>query len=301
MGKIDPKFVKELSDWMNNDHSSDEKIREGANLLLRINRNTNLYQQILRTPQRMLKKLEYEIGKHLRIRMDGLTTDDVVKMNNEIMPEVDSAIKAVPVGAQDIMPGAQDIMPVVMVPEDGDGENVVVKGIRPDHDKLPEEIKLLWVKNAERWKKIKELFELIKSLNEPCDRYEHLKILKELWYSYKNDMSRYDDFHLTGDEGSSEGEGGHELSDIDKNFIDNAHSYISRNLPVLMELKKEAQEPDFSEEKITQLENLRMRVQSRVDTLIRFKVEMSQERIADLLSVDIRVTNPEYDAEGNKS
>ena len=294
MGKIDPKFVKELSDWMNNDHSSDEKIREGANLLLRINRNTYLYQQILRTPQRMLKKLEYEIGKHLKIRMDGLTTDDVVKMNNEIMPKVELAIKAVPVDAQ-------DMMPVIMVPEGGDVENVVAKGIRPDHDKLPEEIKLLWVKNAERWKKIKELFELIKSLNEPCDRYEHLNILKELWYSYKNDMCRYDDFRLTGDEGGSEGEGVHELSDIDKNFIDNAHSYISRNLPVLLDLKKEAQEPDFSEEKQTQLEDLRMRVQSRVDTLIRFKVEMSQERIADLLSVDIRVTNPEDDAEGNKS
>ena len=80
MAYLDPKFTQELVDWLNSDHSSDEKIREGADLLLRINRNRLLYQQIMRTPQRLLKKLEYELKKHLVIRNDGLTLDDVQAM-----------------------------------------------------------------------------------------------------------------------------------------------------------------------------------------------------------------------------
>lgn len=299
MAYLDPKFTQELADWLNSDHSSDEKIREGAMLLLRTNRNKLLYQQIIRTPQRLLKKLEYEIGKHLVIRNDGLTLTEVETMTDKLMPKVEAAKNAIP-------EGKVDVLPIVTPPDAGDNEPevLVVKGKRPDHDNLPENIQAIWPANAERWKKIEELFELCKQLEQPCDRYEHLKVMKEAWYKYKEEMARYDDFKAT-DDAAGDGEKKPVLTELDKQNIDYAQSYISRYLPQLMELKEKAQEPDFSEEDKAKLEDLRVKLQNRVNTLLKFKVALSDQRKADLISVDIivdnSVDNSEANAEGKKS
>ncbi|MBQ2674124.1 MAG: hypothetical protein IJG07_05520 [Prevotella sp.] len=295
MAYLDPKFTQELVDWLNSDHSSDEKIREGADLLLRINRNRLLYQQIMRTPQRLLKKLEYELKKHLVIRNDGLTLDDVQTMTVKLMPKIDAASKAIP-------EGAADVLPVVTPPAAGDNEQelIVAKGKRPDHDALPVDIQNIWPKNAERWKKIKELFELCKQLEQPCDRYEHLKVMKEAWYKYKDDMARYDDFKATDD--TTEGENKKpELTEQEKESVNYAQSYISRYLPQLLELKQQAQEPDFSEEDQAKLEELREKLQNRVNTLLKYKVALTDQRKADLVSVDIVLENSSDNAEGEKT
>lgn len=295
MAYLDPKFTQELADWLNSDHSSDEKIREGAMLLLRTNRNKLLYQQIIRTPQRLLKKLEYEIGKHLVIRNDGLTLTEVETMAEKLMPKVEAAQNAIP-------EGKVDVLPIVTPPEAGDNEQelIVAKGKRPDHDALPVDIQNIWPKNAERWKKIKELFELCKQLEQPCDRYEHLKVMKEAWYKYKDEMARYDDFKATDD--TTEGENKKpELTEQEKKSVNYAQSYISRYLPQLLELKQQAQEPDFSEEDQAKLEELREKLQNRVNTLLKYKVALTDQRKADLVSVDIVLENSSDNAEGEKT
>ena len=293
MGKLDPKFTEALVAWYHADHSSDEMIMKGAELLLRLNRNRVLYQQILRTPQRLLKKLEYEIKKHIDIRNDGFTLDDVKKMAAEVLPHISAAAEVEIV---------DNSLPVV---EDQNGvtyPQVKVIGKRPDHDSLPEEIKKLWEVNAERWKKIKAKFELCKTLDAPCDLYEHVTVLKEAWYTYKRDMARYDDFRGTLDETVTVTKG-KALSESDQEMVDYAQSYISRNLPQLKELALEAQEPDFTEDKKDKLENLRVKIQDRVNILLKFGVILSDQRKADLKSVDISVDNPidKSDAEGEKS
>lgn len=295
MAYLDPKFTQELADWLNSDHSSDEKIREGAMLLLRTNRNKLLYQQIIRTPQRLLKKLEYEIGKHLVIRNDGLTLTEVETMTEKLMPKVEAAQNAIP-------EGKVDVLPIVTPPDAGDNEQelIVAKGKRPDHDALPVDIQNIWPKNAERWKKIKELFELCKQLEQPCDRYEHLKVMKEAWYKYKDEMARYDDFKATDD--TTEGENKKpELTEQEKESVNYAQSYISRYLPQLLELKQQAQEPDFSEEDQAKLEELREKLQNRVNTLLKYKVALTDQRKADLVSVDIVLENSSDNAEGEKT
>ena len=166
------------------------------------------------------------------------------------------------------------------------------------------DIQNIWPKNAERWKKIKELFELCKQLEQPCDRYEHLKVMKEAWYKYKDEMARYDDFKATDD--TTEGENKKPvLTEQEKESVNYAQSYISRYLPQLLELKQQAQEPDFSEEDQAKLEDLRVKLQNRVDTLLKYKVALTDQRKADLISVDIivdnSVDNSEKDAEGEKS
>ena len=294
MTKLDPKFTEQLVAWMKEDHSSDEKIREGAMLLLKLNRNRVLYQQIVRTPQRLLKKLEYEIKKHINIRLDGYTLDDVKEMALQVMPHIQASAET---------EVQADNLPIVEGQEGIVYPKVKVLGKRPDHDMLPPEIQKLWTDNAERWKKIKEKFELCKTLNEPCDLYEHLKILKEAWYKYKKDMAAYDGYIKVPAPGTADAGGA--SGDADKSAVDVAQSYISRYLPVLLELAMESRENDFPEEKAMKLEDLRMKIQDRVYTLLDNNVEISDQRKAELASVDIKLEkeeeNPENNAEGEKS
>ena len=198
---IDPKFTEKIAQWLENDHSSREAVEAGAMLLLQLNRDTAMYQRILRNPKRELKFLEYKLNRYLQMRQDGQTVKDVVTLDQEITPQIKVAVDSEPAGTSD---GEQ--LPVVEpAKDDGDTGCVVRRGIRPDHEKLPADIQALWTKNAERWKKIKQSFETCKGLTEPCDRYEYLKVLKETWYKYKEDMARYDEYRLTADETNEQG------------------------------------------------------------------------------------------------
>ena len=292
MGKIDPKITEALKNWLLNDHDSDEMIAKGAEILLRVNRNVGLYKRILRNPKRGLSKLEYEIGKHVKIREQGFSVDDIVKMESEIMPQISAAA-------------------FVQLPDDGNslplaGDNVgqssIIKGKRPDHDKLPADIQAIWPENAERWKKIKATFEMCKSLEQPCDRFEHVKMLKEAWYKYKERMAQYDDFKL-GDGEKQEGE--KSISDEDKAAISTAQSYISRNLPVLQELVDKKFNDELSEEENQKLLDLRSKVLERVNVLKTHEVQITDQRKADLLKVGIaledKIDNSESDGQGEGS
>ena len=82
---------------------------------------------------------------------------------------------------------------------DSDGVAVIRKGKRKDHDFLPKEVADLWDINAKRYKEIKSTFETLKAMEdkEPCDRYEHLKILSDLDKKYRADMLTYDSYQVT--------------------------------------------------------------------------------------------------------
>ena len=275
--------------WLRSDHAGDESIRQGALLLLRVNRNRGLYQRIVRYPRGGLKKLEYEIRKHVNIRLQGYTIEDIERLDAQVTPMVQVAVEADEGDA-----GQGDIPSVREAAGEGGTGCVVVRGKRPDHDSLPEDIQAIWPKNAERWKRIKETYNLLLTLNAPCDRFEHLRLLKETWYAYKADMARYDDFKA----GTAGEPAGLQLSDEQLRLIDNAQSYVSRNLPVLLELVLESREPDFPEEKAVKLEDLRSRLQERVNVLLGLGVELSEQRRGDLVRCGVSVEIPESDAQG---
>ena len=298
MNKLDPKFTEELVEWLRADHTDDESICKGAKLLLQLNRNQGLYQRICRQPQRMLAKVEYEITKFVNIRLEGLTIEDVVKLDNEITPVIKANIEECDrveqltgveghqINVEDVMPAAGEV-----------DKPVAYSGKRPDHDSLPDEIRILWDKNAERWKKIKEAYNLLLSLNAPCDRFEHLKLMKEVWYKYREDMCRYDDFKAVN--ADVDGDKKPELSDEDKKAIDVDQSYISRNLSVLLGLVQESKEPDFANAE--KLENLRAKIQERVFALLKRGVEFSLQRQGDFAKCDISLVLPADNAEGEGS
>ena len=274
MANYDPKVTEGMVAWLRSDHTDDESIRKGAELLLRVNRNKGLYERILRYPKGGLKKLEYELQKHVNIRLQGYSFDDIRDFE-----------------------GAN--LEVLAFPDSGDSVKAVT-GKRPDHDQLPEEIQAIWTKNAERWKRIKETYNLLLTLNAPCDRFEHLQLMKELWYKYREDMCRYDDFRGTMDEMVTLNKG-RQLTEDEQKDVDVAQSYISRNLPVLQELVLESREPDFPEDKIVKLEDLRSKIQERVVKLLQLNVMLSDQRKADLQKCDISTELPQDDAQGEGS
>ena len=283
---IDPKFTEKIARWLQGDHKSDEKIQEGAMLLLQLNNDRSMYQRIIRRPQRELSFLEYKLRRFLQLRQDGHTIKDVVKIDRDITTEIEPLLSA------EVTSSDADMLPVPQPPEkDGGNDMYIRKGIRPDHDRLPDNIKALWAKNAERWKKIKEAFETCKGLTEPCDRYEYLKVLKETWYKYKEDMARYDEFRLTADEGAN-GDGDTDqtpaLTPEQEKELKNADSYISKNLPQLQQLVAAAKEEEFNDEQKKALENLRQRIQQRVDVLLKCGRTLTDERREQLISCDIR-------------
>ncbi|MCR4959174.1 MAG: hypothetical protein K6B13_11330, partial [Prevotella sp.] len=142
----------------------------------------------------------------------------------------------------------------------------------------------------ERWKKIKEAFETCKQLTEPCDRYEYLKVLKETWYKYKEDMACYDDYRLTDDTATvpDAPATGDALTPEQEKELKNADSYISKNLPQLQQLVAAAKEEEFNEEQKKALESLRQRIQQRVDVLLKCGRTLTDERREQLLSCDVR-------------
>lgn len=294
---IDPKFTEKIALWLQGDHKSDEKIKEGAMLLLQLNRDQSMYQRILRRPQHELKFLEYKLQRFLKLRNDGKTVSDVVKLDQEITPEIKLAVTS------DALASDVGKLPVVVpAKHDGDTGCVVRKGIRPDHDKLPANIQAIWTKNAERWKKIKEAFEACKQLTEPCDRYEYLKVLKETWYKYKDEMARYDDFRLTAD-GVSNGEGATDqapsLTPEQEKELANADSYISKNLPQLSaDIRDAMKAGNYSEEYARKIASRIERLQQRVNVLIKYGRTFTTERQEQLHFCSIRLNS---DEQGQKS
>ena len=179
---MDNRFTATLQAWLDTE-PEERSLVEGADLLLRLNRNRWMHQQILRT--RNFSKLEYELRKHLQIRLDGLTLQEVAEMEREVMPKAAQSVT--------------DNAPVIST----DAENPAPQfaGKRADHDTLPEEIRALYDRNGEIYFKLKQTFETLKQMHDaqPCDRYEYLKVLSEQDKLYRENWAKYDSYQPTSD------------------------------------------------------------------------------------------------------
>ena len=177
---MDNKFTQQISDWLNTPRTQRD-INDGAMMLLRLNNNRFLYANILRRPDKFAEKLEYELRKHLRIRLDGLTRADVIKLEAQVIPAAKKTLATPPavISTDDELPKAK-----------------VATGRRADHDSLPPAVQALWDNNLQLYKTIKNVFEQLKTMEnaQPCDRYEYLKILDEADKKYRANLERYDGF-----------------------------------------------------------------------------------------------------------
>lgn len=72
-----------MQDWLNA-RPSDRDFMRGATMLRSLNRNKALYNTLVRNPGKYMSKLEYELRKHLRIRLHNMSVADVIHMEAEM-------------------------------------------------------------------------------------------------------------------------------------------------------------------------------------------------------------------------
>lgn len=257
---IDKKLTEDMQAWLNAEKHDRESVARGAEMVLKLTRNMAMYQTIMRRPERFESKVRYELQKFLPMRLEYMTTQDVKLLDAELTPQIAAAIEEqAKFEAEHKAEEDND----TEVPEGG--YLPATSGIRPDHDNLPEDVRNIWAENKERWLKIKKLYNTLLTFEQPCDRYEYLKQLKDLWYTYKSELGRYDGYVAPSDDAQAEGEEP-TPADIAKN-IANARSYITKNVDRLAELRRLSRESDDATKELDEYNKLLAKVQARVTVL----------------------------------
>lgn len=215
---IDNKLTEKIEAYLST--PEDERdIIEGGLILLKLNHNRILFNNITRRPNKFASKVEYELKKFLKIRLDHKTLSDVNQMTKTVIPQAEKTIneKYTVISVDDELPEAK-----------------IAKGIRADHDELPEKIKKYWEDSAALYPKIKNTYEQLKKMESSpvCDRYELLKILDNADKTYRKNLQLYDEFDASKEvtEKNEDNE-----SDIVKK-ISAARSFITTNKKKLSEL-----------------------------------------------------------------
>ena len=233
MNKPDPRLTEQIQAWLSTE-PAERDIRTGADLLLRLNRNRALHQTILRRPEKMAAKLAYELGKHLRIRLDGYTMAEVVKLQAELMPQVAATLETDPTATH--------------------------SGRRADHDRLPEHIRAIYEQGGEIFRKMKQIYETLRTMDNrpPCDRYEHLQILAELDSKYRRGWETYDTYSPEVEAAKSTRRVDFTPSTpaADAKAVAAARKYLSRNKAKLATLTGE------------EADRLRAEMQQRIDLVL---------------------------------
>lgn len=257
---IDKKLTEDMQAWLNAEKHDRESVARGAEMVLKLTRNMSMYQTIMRRPERFESKVRYELQKFLPMRLENMTTQDVKLLDAELTPQIAAAIEEqAKFEAEHKAEENND----TEVPEGG--YLPAASSIRPDHDNLPEDVRNIWAENKERWLKIKKLYNTLLTFEQPCDRYEYLKQLKDLWYTYKSELGRYDGYVAPSDDAQAEGEEP-TPADIAKN-IANARSYITKNVDRLVELRRLSRESDDATKELDEYNKLLAKVRARVTVL----------------------------------
>ena len=262
---MDHKFTEKIREWLDKP-VNERNLEEGATMLLQLNRNRILHQNIIRRGEKMMGKLEYELKKHLRIRDDGKTLHEVVAMEKQIVPVVEQLLSK---------PEAEHA------------------GKRDDHEELPEEVQKLWDNNFERYAKIKALFEELKAMEkqQPCDRYEKLKLLNEAEKAYREALATYDGYvkekTFPKDEDDKEDNFPNKTEEqpVDPaelaTQIGNARKYISEGKGKLKKLIEEGNE--------AKAETLRSKIVERVKIILQAGAPISDDTLAELSELGINL------------
>lgn len=260
MVKFDDNFTAQIQAWLAKPEHSKDDLIQGATYVLKLTRNQAMFNTIMRRPERYKDKIIYELQKRLPMRLDHMTRADVKALETEIMPAVSEAIAET--DTQSDNDETQDV--------------AVAAGKRADHEQLPVDIQQLWDVNAERWKKIKELYNTCKKLEKPCDRYEYLKLLKETWYAYKKDFTTYDTYKIGENAETFESSAESSAAEVTVKDVTNARAYISKNLE-----KLETMTDKGSEEYI----KLKEKVAQRINVILNAGESFSDDMITRLAPV----------------
>lgn len=274
--------------WLQQDSHDNASLIQGAEMVLKLTRNVAMYQTIMRRPSKYESKIRYELQKFLPMRLQQMTTQDVQRLSAELIPEVREAIdkEAAIIAAERNADADATGSDADAADSDADGFSLTppASGIRPDHDALPEAIRQLWADNRSRWLRIKQLYNTLLGIEKPCDRYEYLAQLKDLWYTYKSALQRYDSYTPVGDDDSS---GTPSPTALAKD-IANARSYITKNADRLAALHTASRSDDNATKQLDEYNALLAKVQQRVDLLDANDAPIGDELRAKLQEAGIK-------------
>lgn len=176
---IDLELTPQIKKWLESEPSQ-RNLQEGADLLLRVTRNKILYANITRNIARHAGTIEYHLNKIYKARLVDITHEQVRSM----MSDVNAIAQA----------RGLDI------PEGASKRTELQRGKRADHDELPDEIKQLYVDNADILRKMREChvrLRMITPENSTCpdsDRYPWAKEIISLDSLYRENWNRYDHY-----------------------------------------------------------------------------------------------------------
>lgn len=226
-------LTQKIKDWL---ESQEQDINTGAELLLRVNRNRILHQNIIR--RNMKDKLIYELEKVLSLREHGDPCAQVPQMEEK----------------------AKELT----IPQEGEEHE---RGMRPDHDSLPDEIKLLVEKNLLIYPIMRKLQESLKLLKTPCDREPYLKELLALDASLRANWNQYDTFDKNN---------ASDPSAIDAKRISANRKYLSQGKKTILNLEGERKADALA------------KMQIRYDELKAAKVGFDEVQLAELIAIGIK-------------
>ena len=172
---IDLELTPKIQEWLNTD-ADKRNIKDGAELLLRVTRNRILYTNILRNPEGKASLLEYHLQKILKNRLIDTTHEEVRLM----MAQVDTIAQKRGLTQTE--------------------RSSFQNGKRQDHDELPEDVRQLYVDNAEIMRKMREAHTRIRMIspqNSTCpdsDRYPLAKAIIEYDRQYRDNWNIYDHY-----------------------------------------------------------------------------------------------------------
>ena len=307
MNGIDKLLRARIEEWLERKDHTEAELQQGALYMLQCNKNRAMYNSVMRKPTHYEGKIIYELKKHLAYLKDDMNLKEVKSLENEVLPVIEQVIETIPADNEENNGAEDNLLPAPELSEEKTNEQtaaVIARGKREDHDTLPESIRLIWDKNAERYKKMKQAHETCKTLTATCDRYEYVKALAELWEAYKKDFDTYDHFVLVPgneDAGGSTSETAEvQLSAEDLKAINAARPYISKNLPKLLALVAAAKQEGFTDKQAQDLESWRDKIQQRVDVLIRTKQVIKDELLQQLKEADIKLEISDSDEQGQE-
>ncbi|HBN63034.1 MULTISPECIES: hypothetical protein [Duncaniella] len=176
---IDLELTPKIKEWLETEPSQ-RSLHEGADLLLRVTRNRILYANVTRNLARHAGTIEYHLNKIYKNRLADITHSQVSSM----LSEVDAIARAHGLGNTQGLTGRTELQ----------------RGKRADHDELPDEIRQLYLDNAEIHRKIRECHLQIRMItpeNSTCpdsDRYPWAKEIIALDTLYRENWNRYDHY-----------------------------------------------------------------------------------------------------------
>lgn len=267
---MDKEFTESLKRWLETPRE-ERDVKEGAELLLRINGNRHIYNLAMNRPEAAHDHVEYDLKKFLQIRIDGHTVESIREMERELLPKVRSLIPPPEEETESELSEDDTVEETPTAPN-------VHRGRRPDHDDLPEHIRAIYDRGGELYDKIRRTFTELQDLEKapPCDRYEKIKILEGLYEEYIAGWDEYDAYG-TADEGEETIEPADQGNEAKR--VAAARKFISTHVAKLEQLlKAEEPAPDEIEEERRQITE---RINLIVETGGSFKPDFAQ-RLRDI-------------------